>query len=180
MVKALLAAGASRTAHNNNETSCLQIAAQGGHLACATLLVGRPDNQKIRTTTTSACRTFLERGLRDCGAHCATSLASRSSASLSPARHGSSDADCCPARSSARCCACSPQLPPPRCGCTGRPQEGRGQAGAHATRPWRVLRVYGRSGFDRRCWGASKPFCCCSAHAAPGADEGQLRAAAPP
>jgi len=32
MVKALLAAGASRTAHNNNETSCLQIAAQGGHL----------------------------------------------------------------------------------------------------------------------------------------------------
>jgi len=47
MVKALLAAGASRTAHNSNSVSCLHIAAQEGHLACITMLIGRPDNQKM-------------------------------------------------------------------------------------------------------------------------------------
>jgi len=47
MVKALLAAGASRTAHNNESFSCLHMAAQEGHLACVTLLIGRPENQKI-------------------------------------------------------------------------------------------------------------------------------------
>ena len=47
MVKALLAAGASRTAHNNTSFSCLHAAAQNGHLACVTLLIGRPENQKM-------------------------------------------------------------------------------------------------------------------------------------
>jgi len=47
MVKILLAAGASRTAHNNGLTSCLHFAAQRGHLACVTLLIGRPENQKM-------------------------------------------------------------------------------------------------------------------------------------
>jgi ankyrin repeat protein len=47
MVKALLAAGASRTARNNTEISCLHSASEYGHLACVTLLIGRPDNQKI-------------------------------------------------------------------------------------------------------------------------------------
>ena len=47
MIKALLAAGASRTAHNSNSFSCLHYAAQDGHLACVTLLIGRPDNQKM-------------------------------------------------------------------------------------------------------------------------------------
>ena len=47
MVKALLAAGASRTAQNSNSASCLHAAAQGGHLACVTLLIGRPENQKM-------------------------------------------------------------------------------------------------------------------------------------
>ena len=47
MVKALLAAGASCTAHNSNSFSCLHYAAQDGHLACVTLLIGRPDNQKM-------------------------------------------------------------------------------------------------------------------------------------
>jgi len=47
MVKALLSAGASRTAHNTHSVSCLHIAAQEGHLACVTLLIGRPDNQKM-------------------------------------------------------------------------------------------------------------------------------------
>ena len=48
MVKALLAAGASRTAHNNESIcSCLPFAAQNGHLACVTLLIGRPENQKM-------------------------------------------------------------------------------------------------------------------------------------
>jgi len=47
MVKALLAAGASRTAHDSNSFSCLHAAASGGHLACVTLLIGRPDNQKM-------------------------------------------------------------------------------------------------------------------------------------
>ena len=47
MVKALLAAGASRTAHNSISFSCLHAAAQGGHLACVTLLIGRPENQKM-------------------------------------------------------------------------------------------------------------------------------------
>ena len=49
MVKALLAAGASRTTHSNTSFSCLHIAAQNGHLACVTLLIGRPDNQKMST-----------------------------------------------------------------------------------------------------------------------------------
>jgi len=44
MVKALLAAGASRTAHNSNSFSCLHFAAQNGHLACVTMLIGRPEN----------------------------------------------------------------------------------------------------------------------------------------
>jgi len=47
MVKALLAAGASRTAHDNNSASCLHFAAQNGHLACVTMLIGRPENQKM-------------------------------------------------------------------------------------------------------------------------------------
>jgi ankyrin repeat protein len=47
MVKALLAAGASRTACNNTSFSCLHAAAQNGHLACVTLLIGLPDNQKM-------------------------------------------------------------------------------------------------------------------------------------
>ena len=47
MVKALLAAGASRTAHDSNSFSCLHSAAHGGHLACVTLLIGRPENQKM-------------------------------------------------------------------------------------------------------------------------------------
>jgi len=47
MVKALLAAGASRTAHDSISASCLHAAAQGGHLACVTLLIGRPENQKM-------------------------------------------------------------------------------------------------------------------------------------
>jgi len=47
MVKALLAAGALRTAHRSDSASCLHFAAQGGHLACVTLLIGRPDNQKM-------------------------------------------------------------------------------------------------------------------------------------
>ena len=47
MVKALLAAGASRTAHDNTSVSCLHFAAQEGHLACVTLLIGRPENLKM-------------------------------------------------------------------------------------------------------------------------------------
>ena len=47
MVKALLAAGASRTAQTDTSVSCLHYAAQNGHLACVTLLIGRPDNQKM-------------------------------------------------------------------------------------------------------------------------------------
>jgi len=47
MVKALLAAGPSRTAHDNTSFSCLHFAAQNGHLACVTLLIGRPENQKM-------------------------------------------------------------------------------------------------------------------------------------
>jgi len=47
IVKALLAAGASRTAHDNTSFSCLHFAAQNGHLACVTLLIGRPENQKM-------------------------------------------------------------------------------------------------------------------------------------
>ena len=47
IVKALLAAGALRTAHDNISFSCLHYAAQNGHLACVTLLIGRPDNQKM-------------------------------------------------------------------------------------------------------------------------------------
>ena len=47
MVKALLAAGALRTAHDNNSVSCLHAAACFGHLACVTLLIGRPENLKM-------------------------------------------------------------------------------------------------------------------------------------
>jgi len=55
MVKALLAAGASRTAHDNNLFSCLHYAAQNGHLACVTLLIGRPENQKMSAAVINAC-----------------------------------------------------------------------------------------------------------------------------
>ena len=54
MVKALLAAGASRTVHDNNSFSCLHVAAQNGHLACVTLLIGRPDNQKMSAAENDA------------------------------------------------------------------------------------------------------------------------------
>ena len=54
MVKALLAAGASRTAHDNTSFSCLHSAAQEGHLACVTLLIGRADNQKMSSTEIDA------------------------------------------------------------------------------------------------------------------------------
>ena len=54
MVKALLAAGASRTAHDSDLFSCLHMAAQEGHLACVTLLIGRPDNQKMRVAEIDA------------------------------------------------------------------------------------------------------------------------------
>jgi len=47
MVKALLAVGASRTSYDNKSFSCLHYAAQNGHLACITMLIGRPDNQKM-------------------------------------------------------------------------------------------------------------------------------------
>ena len=52
MVKALLAAGALRTAHDNTSFSCLHIAAQNGHLACITMLIGRPENQKMSPAET--------------------------------------------------------------------------------------------------------------------------------
>ena len=54
MVKALLAAGASRTAHDNDSFSCLHVAAQFGHLACVTLLIGRPENQKMSSAEIDA------------------------------------------------------------------------------------------------------------------------------
>ena len=54
MVKALLAAGASRTAHDSNSTSCLHSAAQDGHLACVTMLIGRPENQKMNPAEINA------------------------------------------------------------------------------------------------------------------------------
>jgi len=47
MVKTLLAAGASRTAHRSDSFSCLHAAAENGHLACVTLLIGRPDSWKM-------------------------------------------------------------------------------------------------------------------------------------
>jgi len=47
MAKALLSAGASRTSHNTESFSCLHYAASGGHLACVTMLIGRPDNPKM-------------------------------------------------------------------------------------------------------------------------------------
>jgi len=47
MVKALLAAGASHTACDSNSMSCLHAAARSGHLACVTMLIGRPENQKM-------------------------------------------------------------------------------------------------------------------------------------
>jgi len=47
IVKALLAAGASRTAHDTHSVSCLHVAAYDGHLACVMLLIGRADNQKM-------------------------------------------------------------------------------------------------------------------------------------
>ena len=54
MVKALLAAGVSRTAHRSQSFSCLHSAAQGGHLACVTLLIGRPENQKMSAAEINA------------------------------------------------------------------------------------------------------------------------------
>jgi len=54
MVKALLAAGASRTAHSTDSFSCLYAAAQEGHLACVTLLIGRPENQKMSAAEINA------------------------------------------------------------------------------------------------------------------------------
>jgi len=54
MVKALLAAGALRTAHNTESVSSLHFAAQEGHLACVTLLIGRPDNQKMSVAEINA------------------------------------------------------------------------------------------------------------------------------
>jgi len=54
MVKALLAAGASRMAHDNDSFSCLHSAAQNGHLACVTMLIGRPDNQKMSASKINA------------------------------------------------------------------------------------------------------------------------------
>jgi len=54
MVKALLAAGASRTAHNTHSFSCLHMAAQEGHLASLTLLIGRPENRKMSATEIDA------------------------------------------------------------------------------------------------------------------------------
>jgi len=54
MVKALLAAGASRTAHRSDSVSCLHMAANCGHLACVTLLIGRPDNQKMSAAENDA------------------------------------------------------------------------------------------------------------------------------
>jgi len=54
MVKALLAAGASRTAHRSDSFSCLHFAAQEGHLACITLLIGRPENQKMSAAEINA------------------------------------------------------------------------------------------------------------------------------
>jgi len=47
MVKELLAAGALRTACSTDLSSCLHTAAREGHLACVTLLIGRPENQKM-------------------------------------------------------------------------------------------------------------------------------------
>ena len=54
MVKAFLAVGASRTAHDSNSFSCLHFAAQHGHLACVTLLIGRPENQKMSAAEINA------------------------------------------------------------------------------------------------------------------------------
>jgi len=58
MVKALLAAGASRTAQRCDSFSCLHVAAQGGHLACVTLLIGRPNNQKMSLAEIDARNVF--------------------------------------------------------------------------------------------------------------------------
>jgi len=54
MVKALLAAGASRTAYDNESFSCLHYAAQDGHLACVTMLIGRPENQTMSVAEINA------------------------------------------------------------------------------------------------------------------------------
>ena len=54
MVKTLLAAGASRTAHDSISFSCLHKAAHKGHLACVTMLIGRPENQKMSATEINA------------------------------------------------------------------------------------------------------------------------------
>ena len=81
MVKALLAAGASRTAHDCNLLSCLHSAAQGGHLACVTLLIGRPDNQKMSSVeidareSTLACTPLFMAALKGHRYCCAALLA---------------------------------------------------------------------------------------------------------
>ena len=54
MAKALLAAGAMRTARDNNSCSCLHAAAHDGHLACVTLLIGRPDSLKMSAAEINA------------------------------------------------------------------------------------------------------------------------------
>ena len=88
MVKALLAAGASRTAHDTQLFSCLHYAAHHGHLACVTLLIGRPENQKmgpaeidVRTESWGRTPLFLaaEKGHRYC---CAALLAAGADVSL--------------------------------------------------------------------------------------------------
>ena len=78
MVKALLAAGASRTAHNNDSFSCLHVAAQNGHLACVTMLIGRPDNQKMSPADINARdslgRTPLFLAAKNCHQYCCAAL----------------------------------------------------------------------------------------------------------
>jgi len=98
MIKALLAAGASRTAHNSNSISCLHSAALGGHLACVTLLIGRPDNQKMSPAEIDARASQGETALYLAAAFghrycCAALLA----AGADPAAAMPDDAQCCTA-----------------------------------------------------------------------------------
>ena len=78
MVKALLVAGASRTAQNSDSVSCLHAAAQEGHLACVTLLIGRPDNQKMSVAEIDARmadgRTPLFLGAKNGHRYCCAAL----------------------------------------------------------------------------------------------------------
>ena len=87
MVKAMLAAGASRTAHDTYSVSCLHVAAYDGHLACVMLLIGRPENQKMSPADTDARNEFgatplylaAQNGHRYC---CAALLAAGADVSL--------------------------------------------------------------------------------------------------